>query len=336
MSARPPVSVVISNYNLRDYVGRAITSALSGTLPGVEVVVVDDGSTDGSREVLAGYADRITLIEQPNGGQGSAINNGYAQSTAPYVCFLDGDDELLPDALARCVAAFEANPAVGKVSFRLAVTDADGRRLGPTVPPAHVRPPSGDIRARMRDSSDSWFTPQSGNVYRRTMLERLLPLDSKLFLGGGDYWLNRGCALLAPVIFIDEVLGLYRRHGGNMGLHEKMDLTSLRRTFVRNVKAQILLTELAEREGLDYPPGWARRHDPVLLSQIIVSRRRHHPGRAAGARHVVRGHDHVADPVGTDGSRPAGHPPVTGLSGPAFGLAGRRRDRPAPPGAPAG
>jgi len=267
----PAVSVVITSYNLERFLDRAIDTALGQTLPGVEVIVVDDGSTDGSLALLRGYRDRVEVIEQENAGQGAAMNAGFARSRGPYVCFLDADDELLPDAMARCTEAFERAPAVGKVSFRLAICDAGGRQLGTTVPPAHVRPPSGDIRTRVKDSNDSWFTPMSGNVYRHTVLDRLMPVDAHLFPGGADYLLNRGSALLGPVTFLDEALGRYRTHSRNMGLHAHMNLVSVRHSMTRNLKAQNLLAELAAQEGLDYPAGSARTRDAVLLTQLMAS-----------------------------------------------------------------
>src|SRR5689334_13928789 len=94
------VSIVIDNYNTARFVGEAIESALGQTRPDVEVVVVDDGSTDGSRDVIAGFEGRVRVVLQENRGQAGAVNTGYAAVSGDVVLFLDGDDVLLPGAAA--------------------------------------------------------------------------------------------------------------------------------------------------------------------------------------------------------------------------------------------
>src|SRR5919107_292807 len=82
------VSIVINNYNYDRFLGRAIESALDQSYTLVEVVVVDDGSTDGSRQVMRRYSDRVVTVEQPNGGQAAAINAGFAACHGDLVVFL--------------------------------------------------------------------------------------------------------------------------------------------------------------------------------------------------------------------------------------------------------
>ena len=118
------VSIVIDNYNYEAYVARAVDSALAQTHSDVEVVVVDDGSRDGSMGVIRGYADRVTVIDKPNGGQGSAYNAGYARTTGDMVVFLDADDWLYPQAAAEIAALWR--PGVSKVQFRLDMVDKAG------------------------------------------------------------------------------------------------------------------------------------------------------------------------------------------------------------------
>ena len=98
MSDLPRVSIVVNNFNYERYVGEAIDSALAQDHDDVEVVVVDDGSTDGSPEVIASYAERIVPVLKSNGGQGSAFNAGFAAATGAAVIFLDADDRLAPQA----------------------------------------------------------------------------------------------------------------------------------------------------------------------------------------------------------------------------------------------
>ena len=108
LATRPTISVVIPNFNYASFVGAAIDSALNLDWPAVEVIVVDDGSTDSSRDVLAGYGGRIVTILQANAGQLVACNKGFAASRGDIVIFLDSDDLLHPphrwcaSALAPC------------------------------------------------------------------------------------------------------------------------------------------------------------------------------------------------------------------------------------------
>ena len=103
MAAPPLVSIVIDNYNYGGFVAEAIDSALAQTYPRTEVIVVDDGSTDGSREIIAAYGDRVRPLLKDNGGQASAFNAGFGLSRGEVILFLDADDALLPTAVAEAV-----------------------------------------------------------------------------------------------------------------------------------------------------------------------------------------------------------------------------------------
>src|SRR5687768_16888627 len=86
------VSIIINNFNYADYLGAAIDSALRQEYAHLEVIVVDDGSSDRSQDVIASYASRITAIFKSNGGQASALNAGFAASWGDVILFLDSDD----------------------------------------------------------------------------------------------------------------------------------------------------------------------------------------------------------------------------------------------------
>ena len=101
----PLVSILINNYNYGQFLPDAIDSALNQTYPNIEVIVVDDGSTDNSQAVIAGYGNAITAILKPNGGQASAFNSGFAASRGEIICFLDADDVFLPHKVQTIVDA---------------------------------------------------------------------------------------------------------------------------------------------------------------------------------------------------------------------------------------
>ena len=126
------VSIVINNYNYGRYIGAAIDSALAQTWNPLEVIVVDDGSTDDSWAVIESYGERVHAIRQANGGQGAAYNTGLAASRGEWVLFLDSDDMLDVGAIARMLSF--ADDKVAKVQGYLRRIDADGKPLGGAVP----------------------------------------------------------------------------------------------------------------------------------------------------------------------------------------------------------
>src|SRR5437870_10165188 len=106
MGQDPLVSIIINNYNYGRFLREAIDSALAQTAPNVEVIVVDDGSTDNSAAIIAGYGNRVVPMFKTNGGQTSALNAGFARSTGDVVLFLDADDVLLPTAVEKAINLF--------------------------------------------------------------------------------------------------------------------------------------------------------------------------------------------------------------------------------------
>src|SRR5436305_4940478 len=123
------VSVIIPAYNYARYIAEAIDGALAQTHAPLEVIVVDDESTDDTPRVLAGYGDRIRTIRQPNGGAAAARNTGMAAARGEYVAFLDADDVWLPRKLELQLQRFEADPDLGLVHCAMEVIDREGRTV---------------------------------------------------------------------------------------------------------------------------------------------------------------------------------------------------------------
>jgi glycosyltransferase involved in cell wall biosynthesis len=109
------VSVIIPTYNYNRFIAHAISSCLDQTYGGIEIIVVDDGSTDDTRSVVNRFGDQIIYIYQENQGVSSARNTGLERATGDFVCFLDADDYLLPDAMESMAKVFADNPDVGIV-----------------------------------------------------------------------------------------------------------------------------------------------------------------------------------------------------------------------------
>ncbi len=169
---QPLVSILICSYNYERFVGETIASALAQSWPHTEVIVVDDGSTDGSWSVIQSFGDRIKAHRQPNGGQGAAYNQCLALSRGDWVIFLDCDDLLDSDCLQRCMA--QAREGVNKVAFRMRVVDDQGRPTGNTIPYTLHQ---GDVRPTLKRFGHYGGPPGSGNLYRRQAIAPFFPLD---------------------------------------------------------------------------------------------------------------------------------------------------------------
>jgi len=122
-------SIIVNNYNYARFLREAVDSALDQTYRNTEVIVVDDGSTDGSREIIASYGDRIIPVLKENGGQNSALNAGFSLSRGDVILFLDSDDVLFPTAARTAIEAF-SQPDVVKVHWPWVEWDDSSRETG--------------------------------------------------------------------------------------------------------------------------------------------------------------------------------------------------------------
>ncbi|GAA6618021.1 glycosyltransferase family 2 protein [Scytonema sp. NUACC26] len=211
---KPLASIIINNYNYGHFLPEAIESALNQTYEPIEAIVVDDGSTDGSQQIIANYKKRIIPVLKENGGQGSAFNAGFAVSRGEIVCFLDADDVLLPSAIEKAVDLLR-DPNAVKVHWPLSTIDVHGRALGKLFPEKPL--PEGDLRdAQLKGGVEGHvFSPTSGNAWARSYLERILPMPEIHYRINADSYL----AILAPffgsIKRIVEHQALYRIHGKN-------------------------------------------------------------------------------------------------------------------------
>lgn len=200
------VSVIIPTYNYARFVTEAIDSALSQTLAPHEVIVVDDGSTDDTRDRVARYGDRVRYIFQENRGLSAARNAGLAAATGDALALLDSDDAFHPRKLELQAACLDADPTVGLVGTR---AFSDPSLLWPKVetPSASVLPLEAHVIRTL-------FCPSSA-LFRRTLLETIGDFDRAVSGSADrDYWIR--AAVASRVAVLESPLTFYRLHAGAM------------------------------------------------------------------------------------------------------------------------
>ena len=279
MSAGTRVSIVIDNYNYGRFLPDAIDSALRQTHPHVEVVVVDDGSTDDSREVVGRYGRRVVPVFKPNGGMDSALNAGFAASHGDVVIFLDADDRLTADAAE--VAAQLLEPGVAKAHWPMREITAHGAETGGVVPSRPLE--EGDLRLRMlRDGPDAYLSPPtSGNAWTRSFLRRVMPMPERGFKRHAEMYL----ATLAPAYGLvrraRRSLSCYRVHGGNDYAARTAEEQNNRNLEVYRHRCRVLAEHMTATGSpveatawLDGNPAHAWMNDVALAAEDL---RRHVP-----------------------------------------------------------
>jgi glycosyltransferase involved in cell wall biosynthesis len=219
MAEAVKASIIINNFNYGRFLAEAIESALNQTYIHTEVIVVDDGSTDNSREIIARYDSKIIPMLKENGGQTSTFNAGFQMAHGKIVCFLDADDFLVPTVLEETVNLF-SDPEVVKVHWPLWIVDVHGRRMG-GLKPAH-QVPEGDLQGVViREGPDSAiWPPTSGNAWAYSFLKNVFPLpemekECDVGSASADAYLSMLAPLFGRIKRIKEPHGFYRLHGKN-------------------------------------------------------------------------------------------------------------------------
>lgn len=214
------LSIIIRNWNYGCFLRDAIDSALAQTYDRTEVIVVDDGSTDGSRQILAEYGKRLCVVLKENGGEGSAVNAGFKAATGDIVLFLDSDDVLAPDAAARLVALWDND--VTRMHFPLHAMGADGTLLRRLHPPFKV--PDIPLEEHLARFGQVISGAQSCNAYAAWAVRAIVPLDETAWYRSCDCYLNALTMAQGRTRLIHEPLGGYRFHANNLTLRNSLDV----------------------------------------------------------------------------------------------------------------
>jgi glycosyltransferase involved in cell wall biosynthesis len=219
----PEVSVVIPSYNHAAYLAEAVGSALAQAQVDLELIVVDDGSTDRSLEILSGFSDpRLRVISQTNQGAHAAINRGLREATGEFLAILNSDDVYDPRRLETVLAAFRASPKAGFAGSHIEVIDSQGRQLGvkhgfQDLSPWQLEAPElsfrsgSDLRAALL--TENYWSTTSNFVFRRDLYDLIGEFRPLRFTHDWDFALR--AALMAGLVLLPEPLLKYRIHPHN-------------------------------------------------------------------------------------------------------------------------
>jgi len=271
------VSVVIPCYNQARFLGEAIESVLGQSHAHLEVLVIDDGSTDNTAEVASRYPGVRCLKREQNRGLAAARNEGIRRSVGDYLVFLDADDRLLPEALEAGLRKLEAHPACAFVSGYHRLITFDG------APFPDFRPPlveNDHYEALLRGN---YIAMHATVMYRRAVFDSVGVFDTSLE-ACEDYDLYLRVAREYPVYNYGEVVAEYRQHGGNMVRDSALMLLSA----LKVLRAQLRYIRGNKRRTEAYNAGvrfWQQYYGEPLVDEV---RRRTEAGnRKALSRMIV-------------------------------------------------
>ncbi|WP_375512534.1 glycosyltransferase family 2 protein [uncultured Nostoc sp.] len=242
----PNVSVIIPTFQRADLVSETIESVLAQTYTDYEIIVVNDGSTDNTREVLAKFKDKITVIDQENKGLATARNTGIMASQGQYIAFVDDDDLWIPNKLEKQIPCFESNPNIGLVYSNIVFFD-DNCVFTSKIWPKGSHPP-GVLKSWMLFMVD--YIPVPTVVVRRECLDKVGLFDQTL-TSCEDYDLWLRIIEKFSVHFLNKTVAFYRQSVNSMSTNkERMLVNEIRvkeKAFSRNLILKKLPLKLLDQ-----------------------------------------------------------------------------------------
>ncbi len=203
MNKRPLVSIITPSYNQGPYIEQTIRSVLEQSYPNIEYLVMDGSSADGTVQILRSYEKLgVSWLSSPDDGQSDAIQQGFELARGEILGWLNSDDLLLPDAVQKVVAAFEASPGAGLVYGDLLIVDERGQLL--------LEHRTGQLSAQRLLRLDQALS-QPGSFYRAEVLRRVGGLDRSLRYAM-DYDLFIKLLRASDGVYLEEPLAKFRLH----------------------------------------------------------------------------------------------------------------------------
>lgn len=280
-TGRPLISIVINNFNYAQFLDECIRSALEQTYPRIEVVVVDDGSTDNSRDIIESHRGAIKYIFLTNSGQGGAINHGFTASSGAWVLFLDSDDKLSPNAAEEIATSIDSE--LSQIQYLLEVIDESSRSVGVVLP---TRPmPTGDVLPQLAKFRYYTSPPASGHAYSRQFLQNVLPMEAQEWRIAADAYLIFAAPFFGKLKSLHKPLAYYRRHGSGASDSQVSDLDSMRafvnKEWEKEKKREIYLANLFRKNapGMSLAGYFSPTHIKYMILDYRLSPRR--PGEVS-------------------------------------------------------
>ncbi|HSC03324.1 MAG TPA: glycosyltransferase [Solirubrobacteraceae bacterium] len=217
MSTAPRASVIIPAFNLARYLPAAIDSALAQDPHGgpIEVIVIDDGSTDETPQVLDAYRDRVKVVRQANRGFVATVDRGLGLANGEYIALLDADDEWPRDRLRRHIEVLDARPLAGLVQGDMEMIDSAGHTTHPSFFALKgIQPTDGRVLGRLLGNN---FVSGGASTFRASLLPAIHPMAEEAAYP--DWWIAACVAAVAEIVHDGATSNRYRSHGANMGLN---------------------------------------------------------------------------------------------------------------------
>ena len=217
------VSIIITNFNYEDYLEDCIESCINQNYKDIEIILVDDGSTDKSKNIIEKYSNSIRKIYQKNQGMIGASNTGFRYAKGDIIMFLDADDYLYENAVSEICNKWE--DGISKIHFRLQNIDENGNK-GNCTPSKRIKLGHGKVWKEILVNGMYVTTPTTGNAYSRKVLDKIFPIEDAKINDEGNYYdfiptdayLKLRIPFYGNVISIENPLGVYRIHGKNNGV----------------------------------------------------------------------------------------------------------------------
>lgn len=228
-SKRPLVSVIINTYNYGRFIEEAVDSVLNQTFPqeNMEIIVVDDGSTDDTRERLKKYQNKINYIYKENGGHASALNVGFNNSRGEIIIFLDSDDYFCKDKIEYICKYYDkygCKTLFNNMTLFWERTDKTENFIEDYYLTFLKRVDESVYKLSLKDITHSFIflAPTSGQTYKREICEKLFPLPEML-LNQGDLYLHIHALLYYDIYYLHKPLTCMRQHQGSYTSVSKKD-----------------------------------------------------------------------------------------------------------------
>ena len=269
---QPLVSIIIINYNYGIFLKDSVESSLNQTYPNIEIIVVDDGSNDNSIDIIKSFKNSIKPIFKKNGGQASAINQGFKASQGEIIIFLDADDFLLPEAVSSFVDGF-TNPNTVKCHGALSIIDQQGKSTGYQVPNQILS--KGELREHILQHGPESYVcpPMSGNSWSRKFLNQVLPIPENEYKISADAYLFTLVPLFGYIACVSNAIGMYRIHSCNNYWNQTLDINKLKSEITLYQNRVEILEHYAQSLGYTVnPKSWQEKNRYYLAKQCLLWR----------------------------------------------------------------